>query len=81
MTSILITWKDTEIPKYYISAEKSAYILALKVEQTQFAQPFLIGKMLQAFYHHCGPPLDSLQEIPVFFVSESPEVDTVLQEA
>jgi len=48
----------------------------LKAEQTQFAQPFLIGEMLQALYHLCGPLLDSL---PVFFVLGSPELDTVLQ--
>ena len=35
--------------------------------------------MLQALYHFCGPPLDSFQEIPVFFVPESPELDTVHQ--
>lgn len=37
----------------------------LKTEQAQFAQPFLTGQMLQAFYHLCGPPLDSLQQLPV----------------
>ena len=50
----------------------------LKAEQTKFTQPFFIGEMLQALYHLCGPPLDSLQEIPVFLVLGSPELDTVL---
>ena len=50
----------------------------LKAEQTQFAQLFLIREMLQALYHLCGPLLDSLQEIPVFFVPGSPELATVL---
>ena len=51
----------------------------LKDEPTQVIQPFLVGEMLQALFHLCGPPLDSLQEIPVFFVPGSPELDTVLQ--
>jgi len=51
----------------------------LQAEQTQITQPFLIQEMLQALYHHHrGPPLDSLQEIPVFFVLGSPEPGTVL---
>uniref|UniRef100_A0A8C2T8W0 GTPase IMAP family member 8 n=1 Tax=Coturnix japonica TaxID=93934 RepID=A0A8C2T8W0_COTJA len=33
--------------------------------------------MLQALHHLCGPPLDSFQEIPVFFVLRSPELDTL----
>ena len=51
----------------------------LKAEQTQVTQPFLIVEILQAVYHLCGPLLDSFEEIPVFFVSRSPELDTVLQ--
>jgi len=49
----------------------------LKAEQTQLIQPVLTGEMLLAFYHLRGPPLDSLQENHVFFVPESPELDTV----
>ncbi len=51
----------------------------LKAEQTQITQPFLIGEMLQPPYYLCGPPLDSFQEIPVFFVPGSPELDALLQ--
>ena len=51
----------------------------VKAEQTQFAQPVLIGEMLQVLYHLCGPLLDSLHEILVFFVLGSPELDTVLK--
>ena len=40
----------------------------LKTEQMQFVQPFLIGEMLQDIYNLCGPLLDSLQEILVFFL-------------
>ena len=50
----------------------------LKAEQTQVTQPFLIVEILQAVYHLCGPLLDSLQEIPVFFVPGSPELATIL---
>jgi len=46
---------------------------------TQFSQPFHIGEMLQALYHLCDPPLDSFWEVPVFFVPESLELDTLLQ--
>ncbi|XP_052520385.1 uncharacterized protein LOC128071565 isoform X3 [Tympanuchus pallidicinctus] len=35
--------------------------------------------MLQALHHLRGPPLDSFQEIPVFFLLGSPELDAVLQ--
>jgi len=35
--------------------------------------------MLQALYHLCGPSLESFQEIPVFLVLGSSELDTVLQ--
>jgi len=47
----------------------------LKPEWTQFAQPFLMQEMLQALYHLCDPPLDSLQEIPVFFYTGEPMTD------
>jgi len=36
-------------------------------------------EMFLALYHLCGPLLDSLQEILVFFVPGSPELDTILQ--
>ena len=45
-------------------------------EQSQVSQPFLIREVLQALYHLCGPPLDSFQEIPVFFVLGGSELDT-----
>jgi len=51
----------------------------LKAEQNQVAQPFLVREVLQALYHLHGPLLESLQEIPVFFVPRSPELDTKLQ--
>ena len=51
----------------------------LKDEPTQVTQPFLTGQMLQALFHLCGPPQDSLQEISVFFVPGNLELDTVLQ--
>ena len=51
----------------------------LKAEQTQVTHSFLTGEMLQALYHLCGPLLDSLQEISVFFVPWSPELDTIVQ--
>jgi len=35
--------------------------------------------MLQVLYSFCGPLLDSLQEILVFLVLGSPELDTILQ--
>ena len=51
----------------------------LKAEQTRVSQPFIIGEMLQAPYHLCGPLLDSFQEIHVFFAPGSSELDTILQ--
>ena len=35
--------------------------------------------MLQSPNHLCGPPLDSLWKISIFFELRSPELDTVLQ--
>jgi len=51
----------------------------LKTEQNQVAQPFHIREVLQALYHLHGPLLDSFQEISVFFVPRSPDLDTILQ--
>ena len=51
----------------------------LKAEQTLVAYPFLIKEVLQALYNLDGPPLDSFQGIPFFFVPGNPELDTVLQ--
>ena len=65
--------------KIFINTKITSESYFLKAEQTQVAQPFLIGEMLQALYHLCGPPLDSLQEIPVFFILGSPGLDAVLQ--
>ena len=53
--------------KIFININKITSESFLKAEQTQIAQRFLTGEMLQALYHLCDPPLDSLQEIPVFF--------------
>jgi len=55
---------------------ESSFLMA---EQTQFAQPFLTGEMLQALHHLCGSLLDPLQEIPIFYVLGSPELNTQLQ--
>lgn len=36
-----------------------------QAKQSQLVQPQLIGKMLQALSHHCGPSLDSFQHVHV----------------
>ncbi|KAK4830181.1 hypothetical protein QYF61_008972 [Mycteria americana] len=48
-------------------------------EQAQLSQPFLIGEVLQLSDHFCGPPLDPLQQVHVFPVLRTPELDAALQ--
>ncbi|KAK4825368.1 hypothetical protein QYF61_027121 [Mycteria americana] len=51
----------------------------LQDEETQLFQPFFIGEAVHPSNHFCGPPLDPLQQVYVFPVLETPELDTVLQ--
>ncbi|KAK4829740.1 hypothetical protein QYF61_006449, partial [Mycteria americana] len=39
----------------------------------------LKGEVFRPSEHFCGPPLDPLQQVQVFLVLETPELDTVLQ--
>ena len=43
------------------------------------SQPFFIREMLQVPSYLCGPPLDPLQQLPVFLVLGAPDLDAVLQ--
>ncbi|KAK4815067.1 hypothetical protein QYF61_015351 [Mycteria americana] len=43
------------------------------------SQPFLIREVLQPSDHFCGPPLDPLQQVCIFLVLGTPELDAVLQ--
>ena len=47
--------------------------------KSQLSQPFLIGEVLQPSDHFCGPPLDLLQQVHVFLVLRTPELNAVLQ--
>ncbi|KAK4811229.1 hypothetical protein QYF61_022126, partial [Mycteria americana] len=51
----------------------------LQAEQPQLSQPVLIGEVFQPSDHFCGPPLDPLQQLHVFPVPRTPELDAVLQ--
>ena len=51
----------------------------LQTEQAQLPQPVFVGEVLQPPDHLSGPPLDSLQQLPVFLVLGAPDLDTVLQ--
>ncbi|KAK4816284.1 hypothetical protein QYF61_014582 [Mycteria americana] len=51
----------------------------LQAEQPQLSQPFLIGELFQPSDHLRGPPLDPLQQLHVFLVLRTPELDAVLQ--
>jgi len=44
----------------------------LQSEQTQLPQPFFTGDVLQPSGHLSGPPLDPLQQLPVFFCAGGP---------
>ncbi|KAK4825966.1 hypothetical protein QYF61_003535 [Mycteria americana] len=50
-----------------------------QAEQPQLSQPFLIGEVLQPSDHFCGPLLDPLQQVHLFPVPRTPELDAVLQ--
>ena len=51
----------------------------LQAAQAQLPQPVFIGEVLQPSDHLCGPPLDPLQQLPVFLVQGAPDLDSVLQ--
>ena len=38
----------------------------LQAEQAQLPQSVFVGEVLQPSHHLCGPPLDLLQQLPVF---------------
>ncbi|KAK4830182.1 hypothetical protein QYF61_008973 [Mycteria americana] len=52
----------------------------LQAEQAQLSQPFLIREVLQPSDHFCGPALDPLQQVCVFPVLRTPELDAALQD-
>ncbi|KAK4810053.1 hypothetical protein QYF61_005116 [Mycteria americana] len=52
----------------------------LQAEQHQLFQPFLIGEVFHPSSHFCGPPLDPLQQVHVFLVLRTPELDAELQD-
>lgn len=47
--------------------------------EPQLSQPVLIGEVFQATDCSCGPPLDLYQQVHIFLILKSPEVDVVLQ--
>ena len=47
--------------------------------QTEQAQSFFIGEVLQPPDHVCGPPLDPLIQLYVFLVLEDLDLDAILQ--
>lgn len=49
----------------------------LQCEKTQLLPSSLTGQVLQPFNHVCGPPLDPIQSVRVFFELRGPELDTV----
>ena len=65
--------------KIFININKITSESFLKAEQTQIAQRFLTGEMLQPSDHLHGHPLDQLQQLHVLLVLGAPELDTVLQ--
>ena len=41
----------------------------------QHSQPFFIGEVFHPSDHFCGPPLNPLQQVHVFPVLRTPELD------
>ncbi|XP_075596540.1 protein shortage in chiasmata 1 ortholog [Balearica regulorum gibbericeps] len=60
---------------YKVSPEPSL----LQAEQPQLSQPVFTGEVLQPSDHLHVPPLGSLQQVHVFLVLGTPELDAVLQ--
>ncbi|KAK4827482.1 hypothetical protein QYF61_018782, partial [Mycteria americana] len=54
----------------------SSELSLLQAEQTQLSQPFLLREVFHPSDHFCGPPLDLLQQVPVFTVLRAPELDS-----
>ena len=51
----------------------------LQAEQAQLLQPLFTGEVLQPSDHLCGPPLDPLQQLLIFPVLGTPDLDALLQ--
>ena len=51
----------------------------LQAEQPQLSQAFLIGEVLRPSDHFCVRPLDLLQQVHVFPVLRTPELNAACQ--
>ena len=51
----------------------------LQAKQAQLPQPFFIREVLQPSDHPCGPGLGPLQQLHIFLVLGTPDLDAVLQ--
>lgn len=66
-------------PQILTLTRSSSQLLLLKAEKSHLPQPFVVREMLLFLHHLCIPLLDSLQELLVYFVLKSPELDMEFQ--
>ena len=62
-------------PFTYWKAKRRSLWSLLRAEQSQFTHPFFMGRMLQLSSHSHVPPLNSLKQLHIFLVLESPDLD------
>ena len=94
LSSVAVSHAQKGIPYFvgpcYLKASKIPSVLKgcnkvspepslLPAEPPQLSQPFLIGEVFHPSDHFCGPPLDPLQQVRVFPVLRTPELDAGLQ--
>ena len=94
LSSVAVSHAQKGIPYFvgpcYLKASKIPSVLKgcnkvspepslLQAEPPQLSQPFLIGEVFHPSDHFCGPPLDPLQQVHVFPVLRTPELDAALQ--
>ncbi|KAK4823229.1 hypothetical protein QYF61_027570, partial [Mycteria americana] len=68
-----------ESPSLEVFKGRLDEVLRDVAKQPQLSQPFFIGEVFQPSDHFHGPPLDPLQQVHVFLVLGTPELDAVLQ--
>ncbi|KAK4825592.1 hypothetical protein QYF61_000681 [Mycteria americana] len=72
--------QNLDSEEFNINEKKAEqYAATRRAEQPQLSQPFLIGEVFHPSDHFHGPPLDLLQQLHVFPVLRTPELDAVLQ--
>ncbi|KAK4826321.1 hypothetical protein QYF61_007406 [Mycteria americana] len=78
-TSLLVLLQQSLLKILKGHSKVSLESSLLQAEQPQVSQPVFIGEVFHPSDHFCGPLLDPFQQVHVFPVLRTPELDAVLQ--